>query len=57
MKKREVTSLTGQLDFHEVNMMMEKLGQTKTRLELNDIIAEVDKGNKGYISLADFFTV
>ena len=38
-------------------MMMEKLGQTKTRLELNDIIAEVDKGNKGYISLADFFTV
>jgi Ca2+-binding EF-hand superfamily protein len=37
--------------------MMEKLGQTKTRLELNDIIAEVDAGNKGYISLADFFRV
>eukprot|EP00026_Physarum_polycephalum_P013273 Phypoly_transcript_13655.p1 GENE.Phypoly_transcript_13655~~Phypoly_transcript_13655.p1 ORF type:complete len:160 (+),score=40.11 Phypoly_transcript_13655:511-990(+) len=45
----------GKLDFHEVNMMMEKLGQTKTRLELNDIIAEVDTGNKGYISMADFF--
>ena len=47
----------GHLDFHEVNMMMEKLGQTKTRLELNDIIAEVDREKKGFISLSDFFTV
>ena len=39
-------------------MIMEKLGQMKTRSELNNnIIAEVDKGNKGYISLADFSTV
>eukprot|EP01111_Echinosteliopsis_oligospora_P009699 TRINITY_DN288_c0_g1_i1.p1 TRINITY_DN288_c0_g1~~TRINITY_DN288_c0_g1_i1.p1 ORF type:complete len:158 (-),score=57.63 TRINITY_DN288_c0_g1_i1:103-576(-) len=45
----------GHLDLHEVNLMMEKLGQTKTRLELNQMIAEVDTSNKGVITLNDFF--
>ena len=35
------------LDLMELKMMMEKLGQAKTHLELKKMIAEVDRENRG----------
>jgi len=45
---------SGDLDLFEVQQMMEKLGQTKTRAELKDMIAEVDTTGKGTINFKDF---
>ena len=33
----------------ELKMMMEKLGQAKTHLELKKMIAEVDRENRGLL--------
>ena len=37
------------LDLMELKMMMEKLGQAKTHLELKKMIAEVDRENRGLL--------
>ena len=40
----------------ELKMMMEKLGQAKTHLELKKMIAEVDRENRGLIMICfDYF--
>ena len=38
----------------ELKMMMEKLGQAKTHLELKKMIEEVDRTNSGTIKYDDF---
>lgn len=38
----------------ELKLMMEKLGQAKTHLELRKMISEVDRENRGAISYNDF---
>eukprot|EP00753_Platysulcus_tardus_P020987 PLAT8552.1.p1 GENE.PLAT8552.1~~PLAT8552.1.p1 ORF type:complete len:206 (-),score=102.55 PLAT8552.1:161-724(-) len=48
---------SGDLDLQEVTMMCEALGQTKTRLELLDLIKEVDLDNSGTISFSEFLTM
>lgn len=45
---------SGDIDIMELKMMMEKLGQAKTHLELKKMIAEVDRENRGSISYNDF---
>ncbi|XP_066913709.1 allograft inflammatory factor 1-like [Clytia hemisphaerica] len=45
---------SGDIDLMELKMMMEKLGQAKTHLELKKMIAEVDRENRGAISYNDF---
>ena len=42
------------LDFYELKMMMEKLGQPKTHLELKKMIAQVDKSGTGTLSYREF---
>ena len=45
---------SGDIDLMELKMMMEKLDQAKTHLELKKMIAEVDRENRGSISYNDF---
>jgi len=45
---------SGDIDLMELKMMMEKLDQAKTHLELKKMIAEVDRENRGAISYNDF---
>ena len=48
---------SGDLDIFEVQRMYEGLGQTKTNLELREIIAEVDEDNSGTIDFREFLTM
>jgi len=48
---------SGDIDLMELKMMMEKLGQAKTHLELKKMIAEVDTRNSGSIDYKDFLTM
>lgn len=48
---------SGDLDLFEVQKMMEKLGQPKTRAELVQLIAEVDTSNTGKISFREYLMV
>lgn len=45
---------SGDIDLMELKMMMEKLDQAKTHIELKKMIAEVDRENRGAISYNDF---
>ncbi|XP_057317354.1 allograft inflammatory factor 1-like [Hydractinia symbiolongicarpus] len=45
---------SGDIDLMELKMMMEKLEQAKTHLELKKMISEVDRENRGAISYNDF---
>ncbi|CAH1782926.1 unnamed protein product [Owenia fusiformis] len=45
---------SGDIDLMELKMMMEKLEQAKTHLELKKMIAEVDREDRGSISYNDF---
>ncbi|EFA82596.1 calcium-binding protein [Heterostelium album PN500] len=45
---------SGDIDLYELQLMMEKIGQTKTHLELKKMIAEVDSTGKGTINFRDF---
>merc|ERR1712071_152720 len=48
------TNNSGQIDLMELKMMMEKMGQAKTHLELKKMIKEVDREDRGAISYNDF---
>ncbi|EDO43391.1 predicted protein, partial [Nematostella vectensis] len=48
---------SGDIDIMELKMMMEKLGQAKTHLELKKMIAEVDTTNSGTIFYNEFLTM
>merc|ERR1712212_338676 len=48
------TAHDGQLCEFELKLMMEKLDQAKTHLELKKMIAEVDREGRGAISYNDF---
>jgi allograft inflammatory factor 1 len=45
---------SGDIDLFELKMLMEKLDQAKTHLELKKMIAENDRENRGSISYNDF---
>jgi len=45
---------SGDIDFHELKMMLEKIGQPKTHLECEKMIKEVDKTNSGTIHYREF---
>eukprot|EP01102_Stenamoeba_stenopodia_P015676 TRINITY_DN5369_c0_g1_i1.p1 TRINITY_DN5369_c0_g1~~TRINITY_DN5369_c0_g1_i1.p1 ORF type:complete len:148 (-),score=54.36 TRINITY_DN5369_c0_g1_i1:58-501(-) len=45
---------SGDIDMMELKLMMEKLGQAKTHLELKKMISEVDTTGKGTINFRDF---
>eukprot|EP00927_Polykrikos_kofoidii_P081299 TRINITY_DN78552_c0_g1_i1.p1 TRINITY_DN78552_c0_g1~~TRINITY_DN78552_c0_g1_i1.p1 ORF type:complete len:215 (+),score=46.60 TRINITY_DN78552_c0_g1_i1:36-647(+) len=45
---------SGDIDLMELKLMMEKIGQPKTHLELKKMIAEVDREDRGAISYNDF---
>ncbi|ESO93260.1 hypothetical protein LOTGIDRAFT_216097 [Lottia gigantea] len=45
---------SGDLNLMDVKIMMEKLGQAKTHLELKKMIAEVDISNSGTITYSEF---
>ncbi|KAK6170215.1 hypothetical protein SNE40_018663 [Patella caerulea] len=45
---------SGDLNIMDVKIMMEKLGQAKTHLEIKKMIAEVDTSNSGAINYKDF---
>jgi len=47
-------NMSGDIDLMELKMMMEKLDQAKTHLELKKMILEVDRENRGAISYNDF---
>ena len=48
------TTHSGDICEFELKLMMEKLDQAKTHLELKKMIAEVDRENRGAISYNDF---
>lgn len=48
---------SGDIDMMELKLMMEKLGQAKTHLELKKMIAEVDSTGKGTINFRDFLNM
>ncbi|XP_077987180.1 allograft inflammatory factor 1-like [Glandiceps talaboti] len=48
---------SGDIDLMELKMMMEKLGQAKTHLELKKMIAEVDTTDSGTIAYNEFLTM
>ncbi|GAM28137.1 hypothetical protein SAMD00019534_113130 [Acytostelium subglobosum LB1] len=48
---------SGDIDQYELQLMMEKIGQTKTHLELKKMIAEVDSTGKGTINFRDFLVM
>ncbi|KAF2071897.1 hypothetical protein CYY_006776 [Polysphondylium violaceum] len=45
---------SGDIDLYELQLMMEKIGQTKTHLELKKMIQEVDSTGTGTINFRDF---
>jgi len=45
---------SGDIDFHELKLMLEKIGQPKTHLECKKMIKEVDKTNSGTINYREF---
>jgi len=45
---------SGDIDFQELKMMLEKIGQPKTHLECKKMIKEVDKTNSGTINYREF---
>eukprot|EP01132_Coremiostelium_polycephalum_P004862 gene4862-6059_t len=45
---------SGDIDEFELKLMMEKIGQPKTHLELKKMIQEVDSTGKGTINFRDF---
>ncbi|CAK9291558.1 unnamed protein product [Gordionus sp. m RMFG-2023] len=49
--------MTGHLNLNNVKIMMEKLGQAKTHLELKKMIAEVDTTKSGVITYMDFISM
>lgn len=48
---------SGDIDLMELKMMMEKLGQAKTHLELKKMITEVDTRDSGTIDYNDFLSM
>ena len=48
---------SGDIDEFELKLMMEKLGQTKTHLELKKMIKDADRENRGAISYNDFLSM
>eukprot|EP01133_Synstelium_polycarpum_P011505 gene11505-13422_t len=48
---------SGDIDQYELQLMMEKIGQTKTHLELKKMISEVDTTGKGTINFRDFLVM
>lgn len=47
----------GNIDLFGLSRMLEKLGQTKTHLEMKKMIREVDKSDKGAICYRDFIAM
>eukprot|EP00029_Vermamoeba_vermiformis_P014721 TRINITY_DN9834_c0_g1_i1.p1 TRINITY_DN9834_c0_g1~~TRINITY_DN9834_c0_g1_i1.p1 ORF type:complete len:157 (+),score=56.06 TRINITY_DN9834_c0_g1_i1:20-490(+) len=45
------------INIEELRLMMEKLGQPKTHLELKKMIEQVDTTGKGHINFHDFLTM
>jgi len=45
---------SGDIDFQELKLMLEKIGQPKTHLECKKMIKEVDKTNSGTINYREF---
>eukprot|EP01100_Stratorugosa_tubuloviscum_P001191 TRINITY_DN1266_c0_g1_i1.p1 TRINITY_DN1266_c0_g1~~TRINITY_DN1266_c0_g1_i1.p1 ORF type:complete len:148 (+),score=75.74 TRINITY_DN1266_c0_g1_i1:89-532(+) len=45
---------SGDIDMMELKLMMEKMGQAKTHLELKRMISEVDSTGNGTINFRDF---
>jgi len=45
---------SGDINLEELRLMMEKLGQPKTHLELKKMIAQVDKSGSGTIDYIEF---
>jgi len=45
---------SGDIDFEELKLMLEKIGQAKTHLECKKMIKEVDKTNSGTIDYREF---
>lgn len=48
---------SGDIDIMELKMMLEKLGQAKTHLELKKMIQEVDTTDSGTISYREFLNM
>eukprot|EP01111_Echinosteliopsis_oligospora_P009049 TRINITY_DN257_c0_g1_i1.p1 TRINITY_DN257_c0_g1~~TRINITY_DN257_c0_g1_i1.p1 ORF type:complete len:163 (+),score=55.83 TRINITY_DN257_c0_g1_i1:36-524(+) len=48
---------SGDISMEELKLMMEKLGQPKTHLELKKMIAQVDTTGRGVIIFHDFLTM
>lgn len=48
---------SGDIDLLELKMMMEKLEQPKTHLEIKKMIAQVDTTNSGTISYSEFLVM
>jgi len=47
-------SNSGDIDEFELKLMLEKLGQARTHMEIKKMILEVDRENRGAISYNDF---
>jgi len=45
---------SGDIDFEELKLMLEKIGQPKTHLECKKMIKEIDKTNSGTIHYREF---
>jgi len=45
---------SGDIDFEELKLMLEKMGQPKTHLECKKMIKEIDKTNSGTINYQEF---
>jgi len=45
---------SGDINMEELKLMMEKLGQPKTHLELKKMIGQVDRTGRGAITFMDF---
>jgi len=45
---------SGDIDFEELKLMLEKIGQPKTHLECKKMIKEIDKTNSGTINYREF---
>ncbi|XP_070532503.1 allograft inflammatory factor 1-like [Ptychodera flava] len=48
---------SGDLGIMDLKLMMEKLGQAKTHLELKKMIAEIDTNNSGTINYREFVSM
>jgi len=56
-KNKKDVDRSGDINLQELRMMMEKLGQAKTHLELKKMIAQVDKSGSGTIDFYEFLSM